>query len=228
MSNAMAAPAASRRRYLAGALLAIAAVAIAAQAASPAPAQAHGCQFSATIHVGGGTGCTFYSGAWTKVCDTQKDGHGVRIQYTLRWPSYQYPVKRTGWAPSGGCHEEGARATGAIAYFRVCIEEEGCTAWKQYDGRDTDVYHLASVNGGCQSYDACSREMFIDKARANEAAQAAILYNIAADQAAARGDLPALFMYRKAAGEKFNEAQLFNIAYENAAEQRSMFCGGCT
>jgi hypothetical protein len=214
-----------RRLGLAGLLLAIAAIAMATQAAAPAAAEAHSCQYAATIHVGGATGCTFYNGGWIKVCDTQKDGHRARIQYTTTFPSYQYPVKKTGWAPSGGCHEQGTGGDpGPVADFRVCIEREGCTAWKQNNGTDADVVAAAEANGGCYSYDDCSRKMFIYKAQANQASQEAILYNAAADQAAARGDSQASSLYRAAAAQKYGQTQLLNIAYQNAEEQRSLYC----
>lgn len=62
-------------------------------------------------------------------CDRQVDGHRVRAWYQGQWasePTY------TAWAPSGGCYEIGTNyGSGLIVKYRVCVEAEGCSAWRK-------------------------------------------------------------------------------------------------
>lgn len=88
--------------------------------AVPSPAQAQVC----SSHSGGGSACV--DGMWITTCDNQVDGHRVRSH--IRFSSGG-TVYYTGWAPSQGCYREGHLSR--IYEFRVCIEEEGCTAWKR-------------------------------------------------------------------------------------------------
>jgi len=101
-------------------------IGVGAIAASPTSVSASGTQ--CTIHGGGGYGCTIYGGGYIQVCDNQVDGHRVRGHYT----QFQSPtIRTTAWAPSRGCTDYAGGVWGfTIQKFRVCIEYEGCTAWK--------------------------------------------------------------------------------------------------
>jgi hypothetical protein len=62
---------------------------------------------------------------WMHVCDRQVDGHRVRLHYRVAW---NQPIYYSGWAPSGGCHDQGDYFY--ILQFQVCVEAEGCSGWK--------------------------------------------------------------------------------------------------
>jgi hypothetical protein len=68
-------------------------------------------------------GCVDHN--WMHVCDRDVDGHRVRLHYIVDWSQ---PVYYSGWAPSQGCHDQGDYYN--IIQFRVCVEAEGCSAWK--------------------------------------------------------------------------------------------------
>jgi hypothetical protein len=61
-------------------------------------------------------------------CDRHVDGHRVRAHY---FPPYPPPngYRMTAWAPSQNCANEGSLDN--IAFFRVCVETEGCSGWKE-------------------------------------------------------------------------------------------------
>jgi hypothetical protein len=62
-------------------------------------------------------------------CDIHVDGHRVRLHYVnlaTQWHNYQ----RTTWAPSQGCAPP-QKSWHRIRGVRVCVENEGCSAWKQ-------------------------------------------------------------------------------------------------
>jgi hypothetical protein len=66
---------------------------------------------------------------WLYACDIHVDGHRVRLHYVnaaTQWHNYQ----RTTWAPSQGCAAP-QRSWHYIRAVRVCVENEGCSAWKQ-------------------------------------------------------------------------------------------------
>jgi len=89
-----------------------------------APAQAY-----TLTHGGGGYGYVTNQ-HWLNVCDTQVDGHRVRLWYTTFFSDKAHP-SITGWAPSRGCHREGSIWGDRVFQFRVCIEAEGCTGWSK-------------------------------------------------------------------------------------------------
>lgn len=64
--------------------------------------------------------------SWMKACDRDVDGHRVRGWYDHWWAPGSY--YQTAWAPSQGCTEP--IGIGQLRSFRVCVEDEGCTAWK--------------------------------------------------------------------------------------------------
>jgi hypothetical protein len=69
---------------------------------------------------------------WIRVCDRHVDGHRVRAWYNgnLDRPGVDGPWA-TGWAPSGGCLTSGTSyGAGVITRYRVCVEAEGCSAWR--------------------------------------------------------------------------------------------------
>ena len=68
---------------------------------------------------------------WARWCDYDVDGHGVRA-----WLDFgRGTVIQTAWAPRMGCEYMGtAWPWGNIHLYRVCVEQEGCSAWKSpYD-----------------------------------------------------------------------------------------------
>ncbi len=81
----------------------------------------------------------------------------------------------------------------------------------------------APAKADCGSVQECDLEANLYRLMATERFHQGVLYNAAGDQAAARGELPALFMYRKAAGERFNEAQILNIASGNSLQRYVFF-----
>jgi hypothetical protein len=57
-------------------------------------------------------------------CDTLVDGNRVRVQLRAYAGGTVY---YSGWAPSQGCNTEGHPTS--ITQFRVCAENNGCSAW---------------------------------------------------------------------------------------------------
>jgi hypothetical protein len=104
-------------------LLAVALVSVVAFAATPSQAAAKTC----TTHPGGAYACVLY-GHLIQVCDTQVDGHRARGWFNT-WVDGQLNWI-TPWAPTRGCTSYEGVAGGQMSRFRVCIEYEGCTAWK--------------------------------------------------------------------------------------------------
>ncbi len=67
-----------------------------------------------------------------RACDNQVDGHRVRAWYYQINQTYGEPTY-SAWAPSGGCSEYQGTSWGQpMREFRVCVEEEGCSAWVRY------------------------------------------------------------------------------------------------
>jgi hypothetical protein len=62
-------------------------------------------------------------------CDIRVDGHKVRLHYLNQAHNTDDDYQVTNWAPSQGC------AAPQISWYlirkvRVCVEAEGCSAWK--------------------------------------------------------------------------------------------------
>lgn len=100
----------------------VAAVALAAPASAAPP----GATVNGRVCTKEGSCAEVYNHSMIVVCDRHKDGHRVRAWYFHQMRPYTEP-NPTGWAPSGGCHREGATWGYRIERFRVCIEVEGCT-----------------------------------------------------------------------------------------------------
>jgi hypothetical protein len=68
---------------------------------------------------------------WIAACDRHVDGHRVRAWFVGSF-TQQYGAYPAGWAPSRSCHSQGiAYAHGNILRYRVCVEEEGCSPWRE-------------------------------------------------------------------------------------------------
>ncbi|HEY0168638.1 MAG TPA: hypothetical protein VGB75_16455 [Jatrophihabitans sp.] len=88
--------------------------------------------FSNTTPALGETGWIYVHGGkarWDSLnrlqyCDTLVDGNRVRVQLAAYVGATVY---YSGWAPSGGCYTEGHPTS--IQVFRVCAENNGCSAW---------------------------------------------------------------------------------------------------
>jgi hypothetical protein len=76
-------------------------------------------------------GCEYWNN-WIKVCDRHVDGHRVRVEWLgdLDRPGVDGPWS-TDWAPSQGCLDQSIGASGIVIKFRVCVENEGCSAWRR-------------------------------------------------------------------------------------------------
>jgi hypothetical protein len=62
-------------------------------------------------------------------CDIHIDGHRVRLHYLNQATTNPENYRVTDWAPSQGCAAPD-RSWVLITYVRVCVENEGCSAWK--------------------------------------------------------------------------------------------------
>ena len=87
-------------------------------------------------------GCEYWDTV-VRACDRDKDGHRVKTEWVgaLDYPGHWFPPEggddhpwATDWAPSGGCTEAGTYASGALIKIRVCVEKEGCSAWRRTTG----------------------------------------------------------------------------------------------
>ena len=64
-----------------------------------------------------------------RACDTQVDGHRARAWFYNNLQNPGEPTL-TPFAPSGGCTEYMGSSWGLpITEFRICVEDEGCSAW---------------------------------------------------------------------------------------------------
>lgn len=67
---------------------------------------------------------------YIRVCDRHVDGHRVRAHFHGQFS--RDSISFTGWAPSQGCITQGtAYGPGNIVDYRVCVEYEGCSAWRK-------------------------------------------------------------------------------------------------
>jgi hypothetical protein len=67
---------------------------------------------------------------WYKACDRQVDGHRVRLHYST-WANTGL-ILYSAWSPSQSCTQEASTTLGVTMYqFRICVEAEGCSAWKR-------------------------------------------------------------------------------------------------
>jgi hypothetical protein len=62
-------------------------------------------------------------------CDLHVDGHRARLHFRNEFMSPGNYLTSY-WAPSQGCTAP-ARSWGWIVEFRICVENEGCSAWKR-------------------------------------------------------------------------------------------------
>jgi hypothetical protein len=62
-------------------------------------------------------------------CDIRVDGHRVRLHYTNQAIQNPDNYQVTAWAPSQGCATP-QKSWFLIRAVRVCVEQEGCSAWK--------------------------------------------------------------------------------------------------
>jgi hypothetical protein len=72
------------------------------------------------------------------VCDADKDGHKTYVDYFPMWSTQVIPsmTQYDSYGTTGGqfCwHERPSDAQGlGMNRFRVCVQYEGCSAWKYY------------------------------------------------------------------------------------------------
>ena len=88
-------------------------------------------------------GCEYWDTV-VRACDRDKDGHRVKTEWVGGLDGAHHPwfppeggddhPWATDWAPSGGCTEAGTYASGALIKIRVCVEKEGCSAWRRTTG----------------------------------------------------------------------------------------------
>lgn len=84
-------------------------------------------------------GCEYWN-TRVKACDRDVDGHRVRLQWVGSLDRAGGIVDPEGswftdWAPSQGCVDEGSpAASGPLIKIRVCVENEGCSAWRRTTG----------------------------------------------------------------------------------------------
>jgi hypothetical protein len=92
------------------------------------------CKFKVTHPREASYACASGPAGWYRACDKDKDGHRVRAWIDTVEPTPgNGPDRMSGWAPSGGCSEWEAVNYGGIFILRikVCVEKEGCSAWKK-------------------------------------------------------------------------------------------------
>jgi hypothetical protein len=83
-------------------------------------------------------GCEYWD-TQVRACDRDVDGHRVRLDWvgSLDGAYFWFPPEpywSTDWAPSRGCVDQGIGASGTVIKFRVCVEHEGCSAWRRNIG----------------------------------------------------------------------------------------------
>jgi hypothetical protein len=83
-------------------------------------------------------GCEYWNN-YVKACDRHVDGHRVRVEWVgnLDQAYLYFPPDgpwSTDWAPSQGCVDQSIGGSGIVIKFRVCVEHEGCSAWRRATG----------------------------------------------------------------------------------------------
>jgi hypothetical protein len=87
-------------------------------------------------------GCEYWD-THVRACDRDVDGHRVKLEWvgSLDYGGHWFPPEggddhpwATDWAPSRGCTEAGTWASGTLIKIRVCVEKEGCSAWRRTTG----------------------------------------------------------------------------------------------
>ena len=121
------------RRFMLTAAGVVATAALGVLVASPAHAAPDACGQPDHVVVTHPTDPSYvcvWNHHWMTICDANVDGHRVRAWYIGQWADNE--PSWTAWAPSGGCVSHGTGNAQTIFKIRVCVEEEGCGAWKEW------------------------------------------------------------------------------------------------